>query len=736
MKWHPDKNPGNEETAKVAFQKVNAAYQRLTTEGDTDSDSEEIFTAADNFEAAAAFFMHMMREMREMGEGGVFFELGGGFGFMGGASFGPSSAPRGAAGRGPGFGSARGAGRGRSKPAHTFFEEVSDDDNDSYNSEEDSEDPDYGYYKAQEKRETARQQAEQRDRQKRAEELRARQQERQKLSEEDRRKNEERIEAEARARAQAQEEEVLYKVISQMPRPTMAERTETSVTLSMARLAKATGGSQLPKGCLWEMEMRLQSDSVWRSIHSSTSTGPVTANDLLPGTKYVFRARGGRKLPDGSMEWGKYSEESFYATMGRSQAPAGQAAGQAAESAGQPGQSKKGRRRDAAAAASKKLQPHKSEEVDLDEAKRRLRAEKEKEAAVKAAMDRAAEDYRRETERLAAQKAKTEEMVAEKVRRSRMKARKKEEAVQPPPPKEDGAHGTNEQAAAPAPPPQQTYRPPLPLRSTSGLNNYSDAFGDVRRINPEQPGSNTAGGGWDMMVEEEMSLQEAIQLTLALEESERYAKEEAANRSKLRFTEQSFPSLGGNAGDNGGEWEAWEDPDPPAPPPQKAALPPPSQPAYRESKRPAPAQGTSDSVSSMYASGNRRMAPPQPAYAPAPAPVRPHAEPPRTSGSGVYTEEDVVRQVRAPPPAAQPNGYGPPGFPNGHANGHKAPTQRPVPNGQVPARQPYNPLNSAPQQPQSAAASYAPPASQQLPRGNAATPMAALFPHLFPNTAT
>ncbi len=73
------------------------------------------------------------------------------------------------------------------------------------------------------------------------------------------------------------------------------------------------------------------------------------------------------------MEWGKYSEESFYATMGRSQAPAGQAAGQAAESAGQPGQSKKGRRRDAAASASKKLQPQKSEEVDLDEAKRRLK---------------------------------------------------------------------------------------------------------------------------------------------------------------------------------------------------------------------------------------------------------------------------------------------------------------------------------------------------------------------------
>lgn len=34
-------------------------------------------------------------------------------------------------------------------------------------------------------------------------------------------------------------------MISQLPRPTMAERTETSVTLSMARLAKATGGSQV-----------------------------------------------------------------------------------------------------------------------------------------------------------------------------------------------------------------------------------------------------------------------------------------------------------------------------------------------------------------------------------------------------------------------------------------------------------------------------------------------------------
>lgn len=62
-----------------------------------------------------------------------------------------------------------------------------------------------------------------------------------------------------------------------------------------------------------------------------------------------------------------------------------------------------------------------------------LQAEKEREAAIKAAMERAAADYHRETEQLAAQKAETEAKLAEKVRRSRMKARRKEEAVEPAP---------------------------------------------------------------------------------------------------------------------------------------------------------------------------------------------------------------------------------------------------------------------------------------------------------------
>ena len=44
-------------------------------------------------------------------------------------------------------------------------------------------------------------------------------------------------------------------------------------------------------------------------------------------------------------------------------------------------------------------------------------------------------------------------------------------------------------------------------------------------------------------MEEEMSIQEAIQLSLALQESERYAKEEAANRTKLQVRRHLHTSV-------------------------------------------------------------------------------------------------------------------------------------------------------------------------------------------------
>ena len=52
--------------------------------------------------------------------------------------------------------------------------------------------------------------------------------------------------AEQTARAAAEEAELLKRVISQLPRPIMSSRTETSITLSLARLIKTSGEDKVP----------------------------------------------------------------------------------------------------------------------------------------------------------------------------------------------------------------------------------------------------------------------------------------------------------------------------------------------------------------------------------------------------------------------------------------------------------------------------------------------------------
>lgn len=58
---HPDKNPANQEEAKVRFQEVHAAYKKLQKilNGEDDSDEEELFTEEDDVEAAMEFFAFM-----------------------------------------------------------------------------------------------------------------------------------------------------------------------------------------------------------------------------------------------------------------------------------------------------------------------------------------------------------------------------------------------------------------------------------------------------------------------------------------------------------------------------------------------------------------------------------------------------------------------------------------------------------------------------------------------------
>jgi hypothetical protein len=64
--------------------------------------------------------------------------------------------------------------------------------------------------------------------------------------------NEKRLEEETRARAAAQNNEMLKRLLNQITRPTLAARTETSVTLSMSRVLKpgADDKASPPAGCL------------------------------------------------------------------------------------------------------------------------------------------------------------------------------------------------------------------------------------------------------------------------------------------------------------------------------------------------------------------------------------------------------------------------------------------------------------------------------------------------------
>ena len=59
--------------------------------------------------------------------------------------------------------------------------------------------------------------------------------------------------AEQEARAAAEEVEALRRTVSQLPRPRMASRSETSITLSLARLAKTSGEDKVRRALLGRM---------------------------------------------------------------------------------------------------------------------------------------------------------------------------------------------------------------------------------------------------------------------------------------------------------------------------------------------------------------------------------------------------------------------------------------------------------------------------------------------------
>jgi len=104
--------------------------------------------------------------------------------------------------------------------------------------------------------------------------------------------------------------------LEKLQRPTLVSRTETSITLNLHR-SKNTNQT-LPKDRCWELSLtkdRERDYSVFTSVKGKTV---VTVSDLIPGTRYCFKARVGRVEPDGDVsEWGPYSVESAYATSGK-----------------------------------------------------------------------------------------------------------------------------------------------------------------------------------------------------------------------------------------------------------------------------------------------------------------------------------------------------------------------------------------------------------------------------------
>lgn len=86
----------------------------------------------------------------------------------------------------------------------------------------------------------------------------------------------------------AQQEEELQRQLPKLPRPTMASRTDTSISLNLNRGNKDEGGQG---DC--EVSWHALHDPIWVSKEGNSSGGPFTCSGLQPGTKYVVKARAG-----------------------------------------------------------------------------------------------------------------------------------------------------------------------------------------------------------------------------------------------------------------------------------------------------------------------------------------------------------------------------------------------------------------------------------------------------------
>ncbi|KAL0040043.1 hypothetical protein WJX79_003871 [Trebouxia sp. C0005] len=607
LKWHPDKNPDNPEEAKSRFQEVYAAHQKVT-QPDSESEEDE-FTMDDDMGEAFAFFMHMMHTKMDMAGGrggGMGRGMGGGmrggpgegfgFTFVGGNPFGHLHA-------GP---SMFGGSMFEGSRIHTYDD--SDEDDDYYYSQ---------YSRAEQRRSEQQWQRDRRaERSQRRREKEAAAKEEQWQKRADQREHE-RCVREARKHRQqaqasrvkqpspeevrAQQVEALQRQLPKLPRPTMASRTDTSISLNLNRGNKDEGGP-----C--EVSWHALHDPVWVSKEGSNSSGgPFTCSGLQPGTKYFFQARSGQRFDARTIVWGDYSVESQYVTLGQAAAPAQVAAAAPAAAAVRKKERKKAPEKKA---AEKKMSSAAAQQAAQDEqnAIEHLKAQQEKEAAMKAAVERAAAEYAAEAAKFqpakeAAQEAGAESKKQKKKRNKHKKAAQDSSGLAA----EQKENRPQQPNSHPSPPPRQPSNAPhqsLPAGSAGaagrdfGLGLPGDGPAHQR---PRPASASRQEGSWaqselglsatDM---ERLNIQEAIQMSQALEESMRMY--EAENRrappdESLAVDEDKFPSLPGGPA-----------PAAPAPP---LANPPSGWDLPKDDSGAGPAQGIWESQANQRADSNR-----------------------------------------------------------------------------------------------------------------------------------
>mmetsp|Transcript_16317 Transcript_16317/g.41740 ORF Transcript_16317/g.41740 Transcript_16317/m.41740 type:complete len:979 (+) Transcript_16317:138-3074(+) len=295
LKWHPDKNSNSPECTEQ-FQRIQAAYAKLTREfcGEYSDESEDDYyddyyddeDDEDDYDCDCFFhggippweFFEQLFAAMESGQcNGKGFPP---FPFQPGGMFGGHSHPHG--------------------HSHGHSSQYREQEADPYY------DRSYAYESREERRHREREEQ-------KLEKMWRKEME---MAE---RENIRAANAAKAARSVAQERNIRA-WMRQMPRPTMASRTDSSIELVLVR--RGVNTSELPSTCITKLEMRKNGEPNWMAMEVDKDTSKYTFQPLEPGTNYFFRVCGGQRGNGGNEEWGDWSVESRYATTGKTTASA------------------------------------------------------------------------------------------------------------------------------------------------------------------------------------------------------------------------------------------------------------------------------------------------------------------------------------------------------------------------------------------------------------------------------